>query len=175
MKQWVEYKPMSGTNVLKRTELQLRTVSIQDNTFSIKIWRKQPKSSESDSFQLSYDHSWSHEILTKNLGRHRIAAKFMPFLLCEDRNKIMFLSVKSLLIMQMLLKTFKEHHHRWWNLGLQLWCRNKSPLFTVSLRNITHTQKSTAGLVQCKSDAVFCDCEGLILHHEFLPHGQTEN
>jgi hypothetical protein len=67
----------------------------------------------------------------------------------------MFLSVKSLLIMQMLLKTFKEHHHGWWNLGLRLWCRNKSPVFAISLRNITHTQKITASLVQCKSDA---DC-----------------
>ena len=31
MKQWVEHKPMSGTNILKRTERQLRTVSIQDD------------------------------------------------------------------------------------------------------------------------------------------------
>ena len=52
-------------------------------------------------------------------------------------------------------KHFKEHHHKWWNLGLWLCCQNKSPLFTMGLKNITQTQKSKASLVQCECDA---DC-----------------
>jgi hypothetical protein len=45
----------------------------------------------------------------------------------------------------------------------------------MGIKNITQTQKSTANSVQCESDAdcVFC-FEGII-HHEFLPLGQTVN
>jgi hypothetical protein len=47
---------MSATNVFKRAKLQLMTMNIQE-TFNIKICRKYPKSSESGSFQFSFDNS----------------------------------------------------------------------------------------------------------------------
>jgi hypothetical protein len=39
------------------------------------------------------------------------------------------------------------------------------------LKTSPRPKKSMASSVQCESDAVFFDCEGVI-HHEFLPRGQ---
>lgn len=47
-------------------------------------------------------------------------------------------------------------------------------IFAMGQRTVTQTQKCTASLVHCESDAMFFDCEGVI-HHEFLPRGQTVN
>ena len=33
-----------------------------------------------------------------------------------------------------IMNIFKEICHKWWNLGLWLWCRNKIPVFTVCLK-----------------------------------------
>jgi hypothetical protein len=44
----------------------------------------------------------------------------------------------------------------------------------MGLSDFTHTQKSTGSLVNCESDTVCFDCEGII-HHKFLPCGQMVN
>jgi hypothetical protein len=31
-------------------------------------------------------------------------------------------------------KLFKKHNYRWRDMGLQLWCRNKSPVFTMLVK-----------------------------------------
>jgi hypothetical protein len=112
MKQWVEHKPMSGTNVLKRTELELRTMSIQDGRPSTS------KNEENNQRVLKVIHSnchmTIHEVVRFSLkiwAGIALQPNFCRSCCVKIRNKIMFLSVKSLLIMQMLLKTFKEHHH----------------------------------------------------------------
>jgi hypothetical protein len=47
-------------------------------------------------------------------------------------------------------------------------------IFAVGLKTVTQTRKSTASLVHVKVRLCFFDCEGVI-HHEFLPCGQTVN
>ena len=51
-------KPMSGTNILKRAKLQLSSMNIHGN-HQHKKTKKTSKQLESDSFKLSFDHSWS--------------------------------------------------------------------------------------------------------------------
>ena len=53
-----EHKPLSGTNLLKRAELQLRAVKVQDDLQRQKNVEKYPKNLESVSFQSSSDLSW---------------------------------------------------------------------------------------------------------------------
>jgi response regulator of citrate/malate metabolism len=92
MKPLVEHKPVSGTNVLKRVELQLRTnersgrPSASINEENIQKVRKVIRSSHRLTVrevaeEAKISKSTCHEILTDNLGMHCVAAKFVPPLL----------------------------------------------------------------------------------------------
>ena len=175
MKLWVEHKPMSGTNVLKKVELQLITVDVQNNLQRQKM-KKHPKSSESDSFQLSFDHSWSHVILTEHLGRHYVAAKFVPCLLSEDRKQKHVYVRKELVDHAVADENFLKNM----TTGSDTWvysCGVKTK--PQSSHWVSETSHRCKKALQFWSNVkvmltVFFDCEGFI-RHEFLPHSQTVN
>jgi len=80
----------------------------------------------------------------------------MPFVLCEDQKQNHVFVSKELVdcanAVQNFLKCIITGDETWvYSFGVE----TKALVFTMILRNISHTQKSTASLVQCKSDA---DC-----------------
>ena len=86
---------MSGTNILKRGELQLRTMNRQDDLQSKneeKIQKVQKVIHSNCCLTIhkvaeeaGISKTICDEILTENLGTHRVAAKFVPRLLSEDQ------------------------------------------------------------------------------------------
>jgi len=86
---------MSGTNILKRGELQLRTMNRQDDLQSKneeKIQKVQKVIHSNCCLTIhkvaeeaGISKTICDEILTENLGTHRVAAKFVPRLLSEDK------------------------------------------------------------------------------------------
>ena len=71
---------MSATNVLKRAELQLRTLNVQEDLQS-KNEEKIHKVAE----EAGISKTICDEVLTENLGTHLVSAKFVPCLLSEDQ------------------------------------------------------------------------------------------
>ena len=89
---------MSGTNVLKRVKLQLRTnkcsgrPSASKNEENIqKVWKMICSSRRLTVREVAKEAGISktmcHEILTENLGMHCVAAKFVLRLLSEDQKQ----------------------------------------------------------------------------------------
>jgi len=74
--------------------------------------------------------------------------------------------------MQMLMKENVITGAETWVYGYDVETKAQSSQW-VSITS-PRPQKSTGSLVQCESDTVFFDCEGII-HHEFLPYGQIVN
>jgi len=80
----------------------------------------------------------------------------MLFVLCEDQKQNHVFVSKELVDRANAVENFLKYvitgDETWvYSFGVE----TKAPVFTVILRNITHTQKSTTSLVQRKSDA---DC-----------------
>jgi hypothetical protein len=85
---------MSGTHVLKRPKLQLRTVNVHNDLQSKNEEKIQKAQKVTHSNCCLTVHKLAEEakiskincdeILTENLGMHRVAAKSMPCLLSEN-------------------------------------------------------------------------------------------
>jgi len=80
----------------------------------------------------------------------------MLFLLCEDQKQNHVFVSKELVDRANAVENFVKNIIT----GGKIWIHSfgietKAPVLTVGLGNVTHTQKSTASLVQCRSDA---DC-----------------
>ena len=85
---------MSGTNILKRAELQLRTMNVQDDLQSKSEEKIQEVQKVIHSNCCLTIHKAAQEagiskticdkILTENLGMNCVAVKFVPCLLSED-------------------------------------------------------------------------------------------
>jgi len=90
------------------------------------------------------------------------------------RKRIVLMSVKTLSTVQMLMKTWKQHRHRWWNLGLWLWYRNKSPVFAMGPNNVTQNPKKHRKFGPMWKWCCFFYCVSVV-YHDFLPRGQMVN
>ena len=64
--------------------------------------------------------------------------------------------------------------HWWRMLGLRVWSGNKANVLPVEHIIISLAKESAAGEVQYQDHVVFFDIDGLV-HHEFIPTGQTVN
>jgi hypothetical protein len=69
--------------------------------------------------EVSISKTVCHEILTENLGMHRIAAKFVPRLLTDDQKQNRVDVSKELLdranddnVLKNIIKCFKKHYYR---------------------------------------------------------------
>jgi len=86
---------MSATNVLKRAELQLRTLNVQEDLQSKneeKIHKVQKVIHSNHCLTIhkvaeeaGISKTICDEVLTENLGTHLVSAKFVPCLLSEDQ------------------------------------------------------------------------------------------
>jgi AraC-like DNA-binding protein len=84
-----EHKPLSGTNLLKRADLKLRAVKVQDDLQHKKMRKNVQKirkvfhSNRRLTFhevaeEAGISKTTCHEILTEHLGTNRVAEKFLP-------------------------------------------------------------------------------------------------
>jgi Transposase. len=113
------------------------------------------------------------EILTENFGMHCVAAKFV--LRLKIRNKIMLMSVKSLLNVQMLRTAFFKNivtgeETRDYS------CDVETKAQSSQWVSETSPNPEKAQQVWCNVKVMLCffGCEGVI-HYEFLPCGQMVN
>ena len=70
---------------------------------------------------------------------------------CRQMHKKRPVSVRSCLIVRVLMKT-SEKCNRWWNLGVRLRCWNKSAVIAVDGKIVATTTKSTSVSLKCEDD-----------------------
>jgi hypothetical protein len=145
-------------------------------TFSIKKLRKQPKGSESDSFQLSYDRPFmkSWDCHWKFWQASRCNQIYAVPAVWRSETKSCFLSVKSCWSCRCcwkLLKNIITGDETWiYGFGVETkaqcsqWVSETSPIPKKALQVWSNVKVMLT---------VFCDCEGFI-HLDFVPDGQTE-
>ena len=93
--------------------------------------------------EVSISKSVCHEILTENLGMHRIAAQFVPRLLTDDQKQNRVDVSQEFWTELMVMITFEKHYYRRWDMGKRVRCRNESPIITVGVKKVAATKNST--------------------------------
>ena len=72
------------------------------------------------------------------------------------KKRTMSQSLRSCLIVgEYWWKLSEKCQNRWWNLGVRLWCWNKSAFVTVDGKIVTMTKKSTSESLKCEGDVDF--------------------
>lgn len=67
----------------------------------------------------------------------------------------------------------KGNHYGWWDVGLQVWYKNKAAIFTVEVKIIIKKKHKTADWMW-KIMLLFFNCRDLMCY-EFVPRGPTVN
>ena len=82
-------KRTNGGNVSKRAELWMMMIRVRDSHQRRKLTIVLQKFMKSSFFaeEVGISKTACHEILTENLGMHRIAAKFVPRMLMDDQKQ----------------------------------------------------------------------------------------
>ena len=172
--------------MLKRAELQLRTLNIQDNLNKKKneeiIQKVQQVINSNHGLticEVAEDAGISkttfHDILTENLGMHHVAAKFVLCLLSEDQKQnCVYVSklVDCANADENFLKNIVTGDETWvYSCTVETKDRSSQWISKMSPRPKTVQQVWSNVNIML---TVFFYCKDII-HHEFLPCGQTVN